>query len=69
MAINGYRTKEPAVLDFAPEKATLAAALIANLTDNMGYGPQDLEQALHLTYSELAAMYDLRPAMGLRRVK
>ena len=70
MAIKGYRTKEPTTLDFPPEKASLAAALISNLTDNMGYGPQDLEQALHLTYSELATMYDLRQgATGLRRVK
>lgn len=69
MAIKGYRTKEPTILDFPPEKASLAAALFSNLTDNMGYGPQDLEQALHLTYSELAAMYDLRQVIGLRLVK
>ncbi len=69
MAVKGYRTKEPAILDFPQEQASLAAALISNLTDNMGYGPHDLEQALHLTYSELATMYDLRQPTGLRRVK
>lgn len=69
MAIKGYRTREPATLDFAPERPSLTAALFANLSDNMGYSPQDLEQTLHLRYSELSAMYDLRPAVGLRRVK
>lgn len=69
MAIKGYRTKEPANLDFPPEEASLAAALISNLTDNMGYTSQDLEQTLHLKYSELASMYDLRQPAGLRLVK
>lgn len=69
MSIKGFRTREPSSLDFPPEQASLADALVFNLTNNMGYGPQDLERALHLTYSELSAMYDLRPAAGLRRVK
>lgn len=69
MSSKGYRTREPAALDFAPEAPSLTAALLSNLTDNMGYQPQDLEHVLHLKYSELATMYDFRPTSGLRRVK
>ncbi|MDP4076271.1 XRE family transcriptional regulator [Acidovorax sp. A1169] len=69
MAIKGYRTREPANLEFSAERPSLTAALFSNLSDNMGYSPQDLEHMLHLRYSELSAMYDLRPSAGLRRVK
>ena len=70
MSIAGYRTREPASLDFVAEQPSLAQALIKNLTHDMGYSNDDLEQALHLRYSELAALYGLESATtGLRRVK
>jgi Zn-dependent peptidase ImmA (M78 family)/transcriptional regulator with XRE-family HTH domain len=69
MAIRGYRTREPAGLDFPVEQPSLAAALIDNLTNALGYSKSDLEHALHLQYSEIASLYALAPAPGLRRVK
>lgn len=61
MSIAGYRTKEPVSLDFAAETPSLSEALIRNLTHELGYSNTDLEHALHLHYSELAEMYNLKP--------
>lgn len=70
MSMAGYRTREPASLDFVAEQPSLAQALIKNLTHDMGYSNDDLEQALHLQYTELAALYGLELApTPLRRVK
>jgi len=70
MAIQGYRTKEPSSLDFAPEQPTLTPSLFSNLTVNMGYDRDDIEQALHLSFEEIARLYGIKaPAQPLRRVK
>jgi len=70
MAMHGFRTREPVSLDFAPEKPSVAPALLANLTENMGYDRQDIEQALHLSFDEIEKLYGLKPpSSGLRRVK
>lgn len=70
MSMRGYRTREPAHLDFANEQPSLAGALMTNLTEMMGYSNDDLEGALHLRYKEIATLYGLRAsAPGLRRVK
>ncbi|MDM0043771.1 ImmA/IrrE family metallo-endopeptidase [Variovorax dokdonensis] len=70
MAMQGYRTREPASLDFAPEQPSLAPALLANLTENMGYEREDVEQALHLSFDEISRLYGIKPPIsGLRRVK
>lgn len=69
MSVKGFRTKEPVSLDFAREEPSLASALFSNLTDNMGYGSSDLEQALHLYFDEIAQLYGIRAQSQLRRVK
>jgi Zn-dependent peptidase ImmA (M78 family) len=70
MSSRGFRTQEPASLDFAVEQPSLANALLSNLTETMGYTSDDLERALHLPYREIAGLYGLRAsAPGLRRVK
>lgn len=70
MSLRGYRTQEPASLDFANEQPSLASALMSNLTETMGYSNDDLERALHLRYKEIATLYGLRASTpGLRRVK
>ena len=67
--MKGYRTREPASLDFAQEKPTLMEALLQNLTNDMSYSETDLAQTLHLHYQELAQMYSLPMSTGLRRIK
>ncbi|WP_208449638.1 hypothetical protein [Burkholderia ambifaria] len=42
MSSRGYRTQEPAALDFAPEKPTVMSGLINNLTATLGYSDEDL---------------------------
>ena len=69
MSFKGYRTCEPTSLDFAAEEPSLASALFNNLSDALGYTNEDLENALHLQYSEIAQLYGLRPQSGLRRIK
>lgn len=69
MAVRGFRTREPASLDFPSEKPTLANALFTNLIEAMGYTNEDLERSLHLSFNEIAELYGLKPAPGLRRVK
>lgn len=70
MSSRGFRTQEPASLDFSVEQPSLANALLSNLTETMGYTSDDLERALHLPYKEIAGLYGLRAsAPGLRRVK
>lgn len=69
MSMKGYRTREPASLDFAQEKPTLMEALLQNLTNDMSYSETDLAQTLHLHYQELAQMYSLPMSTGLRRIK
>lgn len=67
MAKHGYRTREPANLDFPHEKPSVIDALIKNLTDDMGYSANELEKIFHLFYSEIKGSYGLH-APGLRIV-
>lgn len=69
MATRGFRMREPASLDFPHEVPSLMDALIANLTGKMDYSESELAAALHLYYGELAQLYALKPAGGLRIVK
>lgn len=69
MATNGFRSREPAGLDFPAEKPTLLNALINNLVGELGYTEEDLIGTLHLYYEELSAMYGLKKNTGLRLVK
>lgn len=69
MSSRGYRLREPSAVDFEPEKPTVLNALVSNLVDTLGYSESDLEEVLHLRYSELANMYGLRQSTGLRVVK
>lgn len=69
MASRGYRLREPAAVDFEPEVPTVVDALLANLTQHLEYTEEDLQNTLHLRYDELAKLYGLRRASGLRVVK
>lgn len=69
MSMRGYRTKEPENLDIRPESPSLIPALLENLTDGMGYTEADMEQVLHLHYSEIADLYSIpRPTANRLRV-
>lgn len=71
MSLKGFRTREPASLDFEKETPSLVSALLDNLTKRLGYTPSDLEDMLHLRYSELAKLYGLeqQSPSPLRMVK
>lgn len=69
MSSQGYRTREPESLDFPREKPSLIDALLQKMTVELGYSKDELSQALHLHFQELAHMYDLPVPTGLRRVK
>lgn len=69
MATRGFRIREPQAVDFAPEKTSLINALVANMTEEMKYGPEELEGLLHLRHEELALMYGLQQQSALRVVK
>lgn len=71
MSIRGYRTREPKTIDVTAESPTLMPALLSNLTEEMGYSENDLEQALHLHYRELSDLYGFTApkSSGLRLVK
>lgn len=69
MSAKGFRTKEPASLDFPREEPTLIHSLVHNLTEDLNFDEGELCRTLHLHYEELAQMYGLRSHTGLRRVK
>lgn len=69
MSMRGYRLREPAAVDFEPETPAVVDALLANLTENLDYTEEDLQNTLHLHYDEIATLYGLRRATGLRVVK
>jgi Zn-dependent peptidase ImmA (M78 family)/transcriptional regulator with XRE-family HTH domain len=72
MAVRNFRLREPASVDFAPETTSVMNALVANMTENMGYTREELSRALHLFYDEIAKMYSLQGESqhpGLRLVK
>lgn len=69
MSSRGFRLREPASLDFAPEKPSLMSALVNNLTENMGYSNSEFARTLHLHYEELSKLYELKPTQNLRLVK
>jgi Zn-dependent peptidase ImmA (M78 family)/transcriptional regulator with XRE-family HTH domain len=68
----GWSTQEPPALDIAPEQPSLVPALIEHFLDDAGMTQADLGRLLHLHYSEVADLYELKPPtpmQGLRRVK
>ncbi|MDO8774240.1 MAG: XRE family transcriptional regulator [Burkholderiaceae bacterium] len=69
MAMRGFRVREPQAVDFAPEKTSLIDALVENLTEEMKYSPEELEELLHLRHEELVMMYALQQKSVLRVVK
>lgn len=69
MSVRGFRIREPQMVDFEREKATVMDALVSNTVEEMGYSPDELVQMLHLNYDELANLYHLERAVGLRIVK
>jgi Zn-dependent peptidase ImmA (M78 family)/DNA-binding XRE family transcriptional regulator len=69
-AAKGWTTQEPPSLDIPLEQPTLVPALIEHFLDDAGVTQSDLGRLLHLHYSEVAELYDLKPPVqGLRRVK
>ncbi|WP_349606387.1 XRE family transcriptional regulator [Cupriavidus sp. DF5525] len=68
MSARGFRTQEPSAVDFPVERSSVMGALLRNLTDNLGYTDDDLEQTLDLHLDELAQMYGLKPKQGLRLI-
>lgn len=68
MSARGYRTQEPAAVDFPRERASVFGALLENLTANLGYTEEDLEQSLDLYHGELSRLYGLKPSRGLKLV-
>lgn len=72
MAARNFRLREPASLDFQHEVPTVMAALVKNLTENIGYSHDELATVLHLYYDEIAQLYglpDKAAHTGLRVVK
>lgn len=69
MSSKGYRLREPASLDFEPERPSLMDALLRNLTEEMGYTEAELAKVLHLHYSELTQMYALPKTASLKLVR
>ena len=59
MSSNGYRTKEPPEVDFAPEHATVFSDILRAHADELGYTLADLEAMLHVHADELNAMYGI----------
>ncbi len=69
MSSKGFRTKEPLSLDFPREEPSLIRALVENLTEELGFGQEELCKALHLHYDEISRMYALNRGNVLRVIK
>jgi Zn-dependent peptidase ImmA (M78 family)/transcriptional regulator with XRE-family HTH domain len=70
LSAKGWRTREPASLDIPQEQPTLVSALIQHFLEDGGYTHDERGRLLHLSYDEVAKLYDLPPRQsGLRRVK
>lgn len=68
MSVRGFRTQEPAAVDFPRERSTILDALMNNLTSNLGYTEEDLEKSMDIYFDELARLYGLRRQPGLKLV-
>jgi Zn-dependent peptidase ImmA (M78 family) len=68
MSARGFRTQEPAAVDFPREQSTILDALLSNLTSNLGYTDEDLEKSMDIYFDELAKLYGLRRQPGLKLV-
>lgn len=69
MSAKGYRTQEPAAVDFPREVSSVFGALLENLIANLGYTEEELEQSLGLYHRELSRLYGIKPSRGLKLVK
>lgn len=70
ISAKGWRIREPAAVDVPKETPTLVKAMFNHAVGDGNLSPDDLGRLLHMTYSELQALYGLSPQkVELRRVK
>ena len=74
MAQRGYKKREPAELDLAPEFPSLLTEIVAFYRNELGYSVEDLGRALNSTVNDLMVLYGLQLSKPesrhqLRRVK
>ncbi|MDN3518312.1 XRE family transcriptional regulator [Aquisalimonas lutea] len=64
-----YRKREPAQLDFAPEKPTVFPELLRLHMDELGYSIDELGSILHVHGADMNQFYHIQEKGGLRLVK
>ena len=59
MSAGGYRKREPSEFDIAPEPGKLVQKLVGLHLNELGYGLEELAEAVKIESYEFAVMYDL----------
>jgi Zn-dependent peptidase ImmA (M78 family)/transcriptional regulator with XRE-family HTH domain len=57
MAMLGYKTKEPAELTVAKEKATLIKEILEMHIHELGYSKEEISEMLNISFSDLQELY------------
>jgi len=69
MGRSGYRLREPAELDFAPERPHLLRDLFEYHVKELGYSALEIADALHFDADELRSMYFGGQRQGLQLIQ
>ena len=67
MSARGWRKREPDETQFAPESPRLYTQIIALHENELGYGPEELAEMLHLSVGEIRLLYGVASSDKVRR--